>query len=132
MDVKTGRCLCGNIRFEYSGPELWRGHCHCESCRRATSSPFTTWFGVKRDACRFTGAEPGVYRSSPGVRRLFCSTCGTPMACESERWPGEIHLYAASLDDPTGFAPQFHVYVSEKLPWIELADDLPRYERTAS
>jgi hypothetical protein len=52
------------------------------------------------------------------------------MAFESERWPGEIHLYAASLDDPAGFVPQFHVYVSEKLPWIELADDLPRYERT--
>lgn len=132
MGVKKGRCLCGSVTFEYSGPEIWRGHCHCESCRRATSSPFTTWFGVPKSACRFTGAEPSVYLSSPGARRLFCATCGSPIAFESERWPGEMHLYAASLDDPADFAPEFHVNVAEQLPWIQLADGLPRYDRSSS
>lgn len=128
--LKTGRCLCGAVTYEYSGPENWRGHCHCESCRRQTSSPFTTWFGVPKSALRFTGATPSVYHSSPGARRHFCATCGTPMAYEHDRYPREIHLYAASLDDPAAFAPQFHVYVAEKLPWIEIADDLPRYPAT--
>lgn len=132
MDVKKGRCLCGRVTFEYRGPETWRGHCHCESCRRATSSPFTTWFGVPRSALRFTGGEPGVYRSSPGVRRLFCANCGSPVAFESDRWPDETHLYAASIEDATDFAPQFHVHVAEKLPWIKLADGLPQYDRSSS
>jgi len=131
MDMKKGRCLCGRVTFEYRGPEIWGGHCHCESCRRATSSPFTTWFGVPRSACRFTGSEPSVYRSSPGVRRLFCSNCGTPIAFESDRWPDETHLYAASLEDARDFAPQFHVHVAEKLPWVKLADGLPQYDRNA-
>ena len=56
MTVTKGRCLCGRVSFEYHGPEIWRGHCHCESCRRNTSSPFTTWFGVSNSAYRFTGA----------------------------------------------------------------------------
>ena len=126
-----GHCLCGEVSFEYDGPEFWRGHCHCESCRRNTSSPFTTWLGVLKTAARFTGRQPSVYRSSPGVRRLFCANCGTPMAFESDKYPEEIHFYAASLADPRGFAPQFHVHVAEKLPWIELGDDLPRYDHSA-
>jgi hypothetical protein len=131
MDVKKGHCLCGQVTYEYRGPEIWSGHCHCESCRRATSSPFTTFVGVPRQACRFMGSEPSVYHSSSGVRRLFCSNCGTPIAYESDRWPDETHFYAASLDDPRDLAPQFHVHVSEKLPWIKLDDGLPQYPHNA-
>lgn len=127
VKVTKGRCLCGDVTFEYRGEENWRGHCHCESCRRATSSPFTTWLGVPRTAHRFTGKTPLDYASSPGARRLFCGRCGTPMAYENEKYPDEIHLYAASLEQPESFAPQFHCHWAERLPWIELADRLPRF-----
>ncbi len=129
MTKTRGRCLCGAVSYEYQGPENWRGHCHCESCRRSTGSPFTTFLGVPRGAARFTGRAPAVYRSSPGVERLFCATCGSPLAYQSERWPDEIHFYAASLEQPEGFVPQFHVHWAERLPWIELADDLPKYDQ---
>lgn len=131
MDVTKGHCLCGQVTWEFQGPMKWAGHCHCESCRRNTSSPFTTWFGVPTEAHRFTGSAPRVYESSPGAKRYFCGNCGTPMAFESTRWPGEIHLYAASLENSRGFAPKFHVHVGEKVPWIEIGDHLPQYERSA-
>lgn len=129
MTIKKGHCLCEAISFEYSGDENWRGHCHCESCRRSTSSPFTTFLGVPREAFRFTGSEPSVYQSSPGVRRLFCGTCGTQIAYESDRYPDEIHFYAASLEQSATFEPQFHTYYGERLPWIDIADDLPKYQK---
>lgn len=132
MTVTKGHCLCGAVTFEFTGTPIWCGHCHCESCRRATASPFTTWVGVRRDACRFTGVAPLVRQSSAGVRRSFCPTCGSPISFESERWPNETHLYAALLDRPEQVAPQFHVYVAEKLPWITLNDGLPQYERSGS
>ena len=116
MPSTHGHCLCGAIRYAFDPVGvLWRGHCHCESCRRATSSPFTTWFSVRNSAWRWTGAAPEIYRSSPGVRRYFCPTCGTPMA------------YASSLEHPADFAPASHVHVAEKLPWIHLNDPLPRH-----
>lgn len=130
MQTKRGRCLCGDVAFSYSGAENWCAHCHCDSCRRNTASPFTTFFGVPKDACRFTGKRPSVYHSSPGVRRLFCANCGTPVAYESDRYPHEIHFYAASLEQPGEITPQFHVHYEEKLPWITLDDGLPRYDRT--
>lgn len=130
--VRTGRCLCGAVTYRYDPPENWRAHCHCESCRRATSSPVTTYMGVPRERLRWTGAEPTLYESSPGVRRLFCGRCGSPMAYDSDRFPHEVHLFAASLDDPGNFAPQAHVFFAEHLPWFDTADDLPRHARSGS
>lgn len=127
---QRGHCLCGEVTYEYEGPENWRAHCHCESCRRNTSSAFTTFMGVPRSACRFTGRPLSVYVSSPGVRRLFCSNCGTPMAYETDRYPDEIHLYAASLENPENFEPRFHVHYAERLSWADINDGLRRYDRS--
>ena len=91
MTIRKGHCLCGAVSFEYEGPENWVGHCHCESCRRNTSSAFTTFMGVPNAAYRFTGIEPAVYQSSPGVRRLFCPKCGAPVAYDADKFAfGEL------------------------------------------
>ena len=128
MTSTHGRCLCGAVRFAFDPAGVqWRGHCHCESCRRQTSSPFTTWFSVRNSAWRWTGAAPEIYRSSPGVRRYFCPTCGTPMAYASARQADRTDFYAASLEDPTDFAPEMHEHFAEKLPWIHMGDRLPRH-----
>jgi hypothetical protein len=132
MSETSGRCLCGGVTFAYEGPELWRGYCHCGSCRRNTASPVTAFLGVPADKARLEGETLAVYVSSPGVRRSFCSRCGTPMAYESENEPGEIHFYAATLDAPQDYVPAFHVHVGEKLPWFEVADDLPRHRASST
>lgn len=124
--TKTGRCLCGKTSFAYDGPENWRAHCHCESCRRQTASPFTTFMGVPNGQWKWTGDTPSVYVSSPGVRRSFCSTCGAPVAFEADRFPDEIHFYAALLDNHDDFEPQSHVNWDERVAWVDLSDTLPR------
>lgn len=121
-----GRCLCGRVTFEYAGAPLWVAHCHCESCRRATAAPFATFVGAPASAVRFTSDAPRAYASSPGVTRRFCGTCGSQVSFESARWPGELHLYAALLDNPEAVTPQAHVNCAEQLSWIALADGLPR------
>lgn len=121
-----GHCLCGRTRFAFEGLPRFMAHCHCESCRRATASPFTSYLGVPDGAWRWTGQPAGQYESSPGVTRSFCTTCGTPMAYRSVDYPGEMHFFAATLDDPSNFAPTVHVHTDEMLPWVKLADDLPR------
>ncbi len=127
-----GHCLCGAVRYSFDpAGVLWRGHCHCESCRRATSSPFTTWFVLRNSAWRWTGSAPEIYRSSTGVRRYFCPTCGSPMAYASAHRPDQTDFYAASLENPADFAPEAHVHFAEKLPWIHLSDGLPRHSATA-
>ena len=122
----TGHCLCGTCGFAYSGAPRFMAHCHCESCRRATSAPFTSFIGVTDGQWRWTGDTPTDYASSPGVTRSFCAICGSQMTYRADSYPDEIHFYAATLDDPSHFKPTIHVHSDEMLPWIHVGDDLPR------
>ncbi len=126
--LHTGRCLCGAVKLEVTGEPIWTAHCHCESCRRSTGSALATFVGLPHDAVRFAEGTPKVYVSSPGVERLFCGTCGTPMAYQAERWPDEIHLHISVLDDPEAFPPTAHVYTAEKLSWLHLDDGLKQFD----
>ncbi|WP_309663929.1 GFA family protein [Tabrizicola sp.] len=121
----TGRCLCGAVTYRCTEPPLWQGHCQSESCRRATASPFTSFFGIRNGAGAWSGTPPATYASSPGVWRDFCPTCGTQMTYRATRFPDETHFYAATLDDPTQFTPAGHYHADERLPWVHLADGLP-------
>ena len=132
MTTTSGGCLCGAIRYEFSGVPLWAGYCHCESCRRATGAPVAAFIGVPQSAVNFSGEPPSVFPSSPGVERWFCGACGSPLAYVGERWPDEVHLYTASLDDPSQCPPRFHVNCREQLPWLVLGDALPRFAITSA
>jgi hypothetical protein len=126
-----GHCLCRAVIFEYDAEPNWTLHCHCESCRRTTSSPMTTFISVPRSAFRFKRGTPRYFNSSPDVTRGFCATCGSPLTYENRRMPDEVHLYAASLADPSLVRPSRHVFAEEQLPWLEIADQLPRFATTS-
>ena len=127
MNRMTGRCLCRAIGYEVTAPPRVTVFCHCESCRRSTSSPVTTFLIVNKSDFAWTRGQPRIFASSPGVRRSFCGDCGSPLAYESDERANHFDLYAASLDDPTQVVPQAHVHVQEQLPWFEILDDKPRY-----
>ncbi|WLR98323.1 MULTISPECIES: GFA family protein [Shinella] len=124
----TGHCLCRSLAFEVTGDILRTGHCHCESCRRATSSPVTTFFCVATADVAFRGDTLRHYASSPGVRRGFCNGCGSPVSFETEGRPGEIDLYVAALEDATGVEITQHWYWNERVSWLRCEDDLPKRE----
>ncbi len=131
MAVLTGRCLCGAVTWATEADVLWAGHCHCESCRRATAAPMTSFFGVPRDSVQWNGHMSAIGTSGGRVTRLFCAACGTQMTYQSQAWPDETHLYAATMDDPALFQPQAHFHFEERQPWLQLADDLPKYAGSA-
>jgi len=122
----TGQCLCGTIKFEAPPKPLWVAHCHCESCRRNTGAAVATFVG-QRDVDVSWEGERSIYASSLGVRRGFCPNCGTPLTYEADQFPGEVHIYVGVFDDPGMFSPQVHVHFRERIPWLDLSDDLPRY-----
>ncbi len=126
MSKPIGHCHCGAVRFAFdratvSDPDI----CHCEDCRRITASPFTGFFAVPDTAWRWTGEKPQLYRSSPGVRRWFCGTCGTPVAYATSDRPEETHLYIATLLDPASIEPRHQSFIAEKVGWVDRALDLP-------
>ena len=97
-------------------------------CRRAHGAAFVTFCGVL--SSRFTivqGAEELVrYDSSPTAWRRFCRKCGSTLTFEGERWPDEVHVVLANVDDPIDRTPQAHCFFDGGVPWVQLADALPR------
>lgn len=122
-----GRCLCGDVTWSYRGDTTWNAICHCESCRRSCSAPVVGCIGALCAGFRWTGAAAAVYLSSPGVERLFCGRCGSAMAYLGREFPNEIFLYAASLEEPATYMPEMHVHYRERVPWLHIEDDLPKF-----
>ncbi len=131
-DIHEGGCLCGRVRYRAEGQALWIAHCHCRSCRRATGTAMTTFVGFPKTHYEITAGAPRTIESSPGVWRRFCPDCGSQLTYEAARWADETHFYMATLDRPEAFRPQRHVFTEEAMPWLGLADDLPRHQRSSS
>ena len=126
-DIEGG-CRCGAVRYRAEGGALWVSHCHCNECRRSSGAPVSTFVGVGSEGFAFVAGAPGAYESSPEVVRRFCGACGTPLTYEAAVYPGEVHIMAGTLDAPEGLAPERHVFDGERMPWLAMADDLPRHD----
>jgi hypothetical protein len=127
-----GGCMCGEVRFEAKCAPAWVVICNCRSCRRATGGVLVEAAGFPKTAVAFTGAVRSTYASSAGVLRSFCARCGTSLAYENERWPDDIHMFAGSFDELEALEPQFHIFHDDRISWLRLTDNLPRYKTTPS
>jgi hypothetical protein len=128
-ETTTGSCSCGAVKFEVTLPAKWCANCHCSMCRRAHSAPYVTWVGLVTSAFRFVAGEDRVVRhaSSPEARRSFCAVCGSQVTFEATRWPGEVHVARACLPDALELSPKAHAFWSDRAPWVDLHDDLPKF-----
>ena len=113
------------MRWRATGAPLWQAHCHCESCRRAVSAALATFVSLPREGFAWEG-EPRAHASSPGVTRRFCGSCGSPLSYEAESYPGEVHVHAATLDDPERVAPTAHDFWNERVEWLGVDDGLAK------
>ena len=52
-----GSCLCGSIRYQAERPAGPMAHCHCQMCRKAHGSAFSTVLPVDKDGFRWTAGE---------------------------------------------------------------------------
>lgn len=123
----SGHCLCGQCGVDLLGDPVWVGHCHCPSCRRATSAAFATYLAFDRGRVRFLGENRQVFKSSASVSRHFCRVCGSAIALEGEAWPGEIHIHVGLFDNLDHVTPQHHLFADKRAVWAEIDDGLPRF-----
>ena len=125
-DTASGRCLCGNIHYEFSGVPQSIGHCHCQSCRRFSGAAVATYAGVLKTQVTFGKGELKRYESAPGVYWGSCPHCGTSLTYDADWCADEIHFLVGTLDHPEQFKPENHSFYSERIGWVHIDEDLPR------
>jgi len=127
----AGGCLCGGVRYVARGA-LDAGYCHCRMCQRSSGAPAQSWVSFPREHFRYDKGSPAVYRSSPTAEREFCRECGSQLAFRDDRSPATIAVNSGTLDEPASVKPQLHIWTASRIPWFEVADQLPRYEEEAA
>jgi hypothetical protein len=126
-DSYRGGCLCGAVRYEATGQPENACFCHCRSCRLAAGAPLVPWATFARQQFHITRGTLTERRSSARVWRGFCAACGTALTYRNEARAAEIDVTLATLDEPAAIAPQMHLWVAQRLPWISLTDGLPQF-----
>ena len=67
--------------------------------------------------------------SSSFGHRAFCGECGTPLYTHVEHQPDTLDFSLATLDEPGRVRPGFHIFWSSRIPWMQIDDGLPKYDK---
>jgi|SRR5579871_69011 len=124
--MRTGRCLCGAVRYALSGGPFIVLECHCSMCRRESGAASLVYAGYRRTEVVMSGSLK-YYRASAKARRGFCPSCGSPVSYEDDGQADVIWLTAGTHDDAGSLPSREYVYVSDKLSWVELAQNIPQW-----
>ena len=126
--IREGGCLCGAVRFRSEGEPLNVRICHCRNCQKAMGSPFYARALFDQRRLKVDG-EIAKYPTSQALEREFCKRCGTRMF--SRRTNGSVVGVALALfDDRNAFQPSEHIWVSEKMDWVQIDDGLKQYPQS--
>jgi hypothetical protein len=129
MQINEGGCLCSAIRLRISGEPVFSSVCHCATCRRASAAPTVAWLTFDRGQVEILSGRPRAYRSSQGVVRQFCGTCGSQLSYESVESPATIDITTASLDNPNLFPPTLEVWLEHRMSWQAADQTRAQYSR---
>ena len=110
---RDGGCLCGAVRYRVSGPLRPIIMCHCTQCRRMTGHVMAATAARRTDFRLLAEGSLAWYASSHQARRGFCARCGSTLF-----WDGAgrdyLSIAAGTLDDSSGLATAFHIFVADK------------------
>ena len=128
-ETLEGSCLCGGVRYELQGPLVAMACCHCRECRKASGAEFATNASVLTDNLRFLSGQALLreFESSPGQARIFCGKCGSPIMKRIADKPDIVRIRLGCLDSHLNQKPVLRAFVSEKLSFTEIHNDIPSF-----
>ena len=128
--MAEGGCFCGAIRYRVEGRPTNSMVCHCRTCRRVAAAPVVAWVTFPIAQFQLLRGAPSEFHSTPPVRRTYCAACGTPLTYEHSDGPDFLDITTCSLDDPDGFPPTHHSWLSHDLRWLRFGDGLPTFQQS--
>jgi len=128
VDPQTheGGCLCGAVRYRHDGALRPIVACHCRQCRRTSGHYVAATQGYRERLSLLTDDGLRWYVSSPGIRRGFCSRCGSSLFWEREG-SGRVSIMAGTLDTPTGLRMVQHIHTRYAGDYYEIDPVLPAF-----
>lgn len=94
--------------------------CHCRDCQQLTGTGHAEMVPLIAESFALSGPFT-VYEMTGGSGRstysTFCQTCGSQLVRRSARMSDRVYVHAASLDDPSIYAPEKSIYADAAPCW---------------
>lgn len=116
MTRRTGRCICGAVRFSVAATDLKARACHCADCRRWAGGPLYV-IGPFEDVAYEDESPIGRVTVSEWAERGFCSKCGSGLFWRLAKGDGLV-LPVGLLDDREGVTLALEIFTDERLPFL--------------
>ena len=132
IEIHSGKCLCGEITYEVSGEPVFQGNCHCIDCRKSTGAGFATILFFKEEqVVQLSGKTSSFeYNADSGNRKIkfFCQRCGSFVFGTNSGREGIMTIYVGTLDNANFVKPQFNIYTSRALPYVNINESQNNFE----
>ena len=127
----SGGCVCGALRYRAEGQPLFQGLCHCRNCQRIGGGGHIGFICFPEESVTVEGNA--VSRALTGgsgrqATRYFCPVCHSDVFGRAEVMPGQINLYAGSLDDTSQFTPTLAIFTRSRPAWDTSSAGLTCFE----
>ncbi|MFT5658776.1 MAG: hypothetical protein ACI9KN_002057 [Gammaproteobacteria bacterium] len=128
----SGGCLCGQLRYQISGPRRSVINCHCENCRR-THGHIAAYTSVDKKDLVLQKQESLIWfhDQSPNAYRGFCGSCGSSLFWDAADRNNKMAVAAGTLDSGHGLKTIGHIYVSEMGEYYQIEDSLPQFQTSS-
>jgi hypothetical protein len=129
--AREGGCACGEVRYRLTSDPLFIHCCHCLNCQRQTGSAFVINLLIEANRVELLAGVPhpvDVPRDDGSKQRIFrCPTCQVAVFSDYGR-PEVRFVRGGTLDQPSGVAPDVHIFTKSKVSWVTLPDSVPAFE----
>lgn len=131
MTVRTGGCLCGEIRYRVTGEPITARICWCHDCQHIAGNGTanaifpTNAIEITGDVSEFVSMA----RSGNYIQRRFCPLCGSHLFADSSGRPGFSVVRIGTLDDPSSVRPVQNIWTSSAPAWACMDDSIASFDQ---
>lgn len=126
-----GSCLCGSVKYEFSGDFQSFFLCHCTRCQKDTGSAHAANLFAKVGMLTWLEGDADVktYQHQNSLHvKSFCQKCGSTLPTITENNEGAM-VPAGSLDSSVPISPTAKIFVNSCASWSKDLDNVPSYEK---
>ena len=127
-----GGCACGSVRYRLTSAPMFVHCCHCLDCQRQTGGAFVLNALIEADRVMMLSGTPqpvAVPTDSGKPHRIFrCPSCQVAIWSEYGGRSQLRFVRVGTLDTPAALAPDVHIYVRSKQPWLQLPAGVPAFQ----
>ena len=130
MNIHTGGCLCGQIRYHIKSEPGPSRVCWCKDCQRISSNG-TVNVIFPSESIEISGATNQHEKTADSgnmVTRRFCPACGTQLFSDSTGRPGLTVVRVGTLDDPSSIKPTANIWSGSAPSWACLDRSLEFFD----